>query len=66
MAKRGRKPLDIGGSTQISLRIPDAWLEEADAILAKMPDDGMLPTRVDVLRKMIRSGLNQEKHSGRR
>lgn len=63
MAKRGRKPLDEDGVTQISLRLPDSWIEEIDAILKKMPDDGMFPTRIAIVRKMIRRGLDQEKRA---
>ena len=69
MAKRdprGRKPLDKDGSTQISMRLPDSWLEEADVMLKKIPEDGTFLTRVDILRRMIRLGFDTAKQPGRR
>ena len=58
MAKPGRKPLDKDGSTQISLRLPDSWLAEVDERIAEDEAEGIALTRVNVLRMLVRRGLD--------
>lgn len=44
-------------STQITLRVPDAWLERADALRGKLRAPGITVTRTDVLRIALARGL---------
>jgi hypothetical protein len=62
---KGRGPLDPGGSTQLAVHLPNTWLREIDDILESWPADGLLPTRVVVLRTIIRRGLDARKSDGK-
>ncbi len=42
---------------QIALRIPAEWLEEADALVARLAVPGLEQTRSDILRRAIAEGL---------
>jgi hypothetical protein len=42
---------------QVAFKIPDAWIEKADEIAAKMSRPGITVTRTDVLRSALWEGL---------
>jgi len=50
-----RPPSD--NSTQIAIRIPDAWLERADALRPKLGEPGFSVTRTDIVRAALARGL---------
>ena len=45
-------------ATQISIRVPPAWLERADTVGAKMLRPGLAMTRADIMRMALAEGLD--------
>ncbi len=46
------------GSTQVSVLVPDEWLDRIDAIAKQLSEPGEPATRATVLRRVIRRGLD--------
>ncbi len=44
-------------TTQIALRVPDAWLERCDALLSWISRPGINTTRTDIMRAALAHGL---------
>lgn len=56
-----RPVLDKNGSTQVAVRIPNSWLKEIDALMKRQMVPGLSQKQADVLRELIRRGLNEMK-----
>jgi antitoxin component of MazEF toxin-antitoxin module len=54
-----RPVLDKNGSTQVAVRIPNSWLKEIDALISRQVVPGLKPKRADILREVVRRGLNE-------
>jgi hypothetical protein len=55
------KALDKKGSTQLSVRVPNPWLKDIEALVTKRSQGGLVLNRVDVLRMALRRGLDEMK-----
>jgi hypothetical protein len=45
------------GSTQVSVLLPDDWIERIDAMVKQLSEPGEPATRATVLRRIVRKGL---------
>jgi predicted DNA-binding protein len=45
------------GSTQVTVLLPDEWVERVDTMAQRLSEPGEPATRATVLRKIIRRGL---------
>ena len=52
-----RKPSE--NTSQVALRLPEAWLERCDALAPALSIPGISATRTDVLRAAIARGLDE-------
>jgi hypothetical protein len=52
-----RKPSE--NTSQVALRLPEAWLDRCDALAPALSIPGITATRTDVLRAAIARGLDE-------
>lgn len=55
-----------GNDTKLNLLLPGEWLDDAQALAAKLSRPGVTMTRADVLRDAIRRGLDAIEAEARR
>jgi len=47
-----------GNDTQVAIRLPNEWIERADALMAPLSRPGIQVSRSDVLRAALARGLD--------